>query len=732
MRCSLNGSRGEPFEARTPSGNPLTPFQAPVLLPLIALFGPSLGVIRAASVFAGLAAIVLTCRLGTRALDQTTALIAAALLAVLPYAITQSRTGYDGSQTVLYSVLLMYAAFRVRTVAVVVLLALSYYVHPTNLFAAPCVLAVYGVRLLGQDAGSRPGRPGLALRMAALAGVVGVLGLLTFLKPGAQQSAALYGVGLGAPHDPILFLLRLGRLFLASGRVPRPAVDVAFWSVVVGLVAFGLPALIRQRQWDRVALVASVPVGALGLFVVGGSNILQPGMVRYGLFLLVPSALAAGCLIRASLIGPTVGWRRAMVPLQYAALLGLGGLLLFSLDMGRLDWSRCVDGGPGVTDRAESIWTFRADRPDPTRQALRVIQRDRATRLPAGSENGRTPTVVICENGWVSLLLQFLTLGRDGVLLRNFDAPDVRSRSLGDLYEGGYAIALPGRALETLLRSVHPDGSAYRRFDVGGENDAFFHVYRLDRDPSSLARPMPGDYDGDGVAEPAVFLPALASWQPGGSNAGARLEPLGRPGWIPAPADYDGDGRLDPVAYDPISASWEPSSSSTLSGLGPGVVRAPFRSRRIMTVTAGLIRRSSSPKANVGDSTSSVTGPPSINLAYRAAEPIAPSPSPILPGCSRSRATTQRGERCSWPIARRSAFRALAGRSATLGGTVRDQLRGRGVPRPAGPGGLRRRRSGRPGRLPAIPGALDDPAFHWRGSHRDVRPPGRHPGPGGL
>ena len=549
--------RGEPFEARTPSGNPLTPFQAPVLLPLIALFGPSLGVIRAASVFAGLAAIVLTCRLGTRALDQTTALIAAALLAVLPYAITQSRTGYDGSQTVLYSVLLMYAAFRVRTVAVVVLLALSYYVHPTNLFAAPCVLAVYGVRLLGQDAGSRPGRPGLALRMAALAGVVGVLGLLTFLKPGAQQSAALYGVGLGAPHDPILFLLRLGRLFLASGRVPRPAVDVAFWSVVVGLVAFGLPALIRQRQWDRVALVASVPVGALGLFVVGGSNILQPGMVRYGLFLLVPSALAAGCLIRASLIGPTVGWRRAMVPLQYAALLGLGGLLLFSLDMGRLDWSRCVDGGPGVTDRAESIWTFRADRPDPTRQALRVIQRDRATRLPAGSENGRTPTVVICENGWVSLLLQFLTLGRDGVLLRNFDAPDVRSRSLGDLYEGGYAIALPGRALETLLRSVHPDGSAYRRFDVGGENDAFFHVYRLDRDPSSLARPMPGDYDGDGRAEPAVFLPALASWQPGGSNAGAHLVPLGRPGWIPAPADYNGDGRLDPVAYDPISAAWE-------------------------------------------------------------------------------------------------------------------------------------------------------------------------------
>lgn len=64
--------------------------------------------------------------------------------------------------------------------------------------------------------------------------------------------------------------------------------------------------------------------------------------------------------------------------------------------------------------------------------------------------------------------------------------------------------------------------------------------------------PVPGDYDGDGVAEIAVFRPVDGTWRVRGS------QPVryGRTGDLPVPADYNGDGTTDLAVFRPANGNW--------------------------------------------------------------------------------------------------------------------------------------------------------------------------------
>jgi len=82
---------------------------------------------------------------------------------------------------------------------------------------------------------------------------------------------------------------------------------------------------------------------------------------------------------------------------------------------------------------------------------------------------------------------------------------------------------------------------------------------------------VPADYDGDGVADPAVWRPTTGEWlilpstlysRPSGGPAAPTLSSptlvrrLGLPGDIPVPADYDGDGLIDLAIFRSQESAW--------------------------------------------------------------------------------------------------------------------------------------------------------------------------------
>jgi len=95
--------------------------------------------------------------------------------------------------------------------------------------------------------------------------------------------------------------------------------------------------------------------------------------------------------------------------------------------------------------------------------------------------------------------------------------------------------------------------------------------------------PVTADYDGDGLADPAIYAPSIAYWQVLPSTS--LTAPLAEQGrytdlWygvygglngIPVPADYDGDGKADPAGYHPDTITWElfPSSQGYRELSGP-------------------------------------------------------------------------------------------------------------------------------------------------------------------
>jgi hypothetical protein len=73
-----------------------------------------------------------------------------------------------------------------------------------------------------------------------------------------------------------------------------------------------------------------------------------------------------------------------------------------------------------------------------------------------------------------------------------------------------------------------------------------------------LDAPVPGDYDGDGKADLAVYRPPTGEWFVFGTATGfPGPVPFGAPGIdLPVPADYDGDGQVDVAVYRLTTGEW--------------------------------------------------------------------------------------------------------------------------------------------------------------------------------
>jgi hypothetical protein len=269
---------------------------------------------------------------------------------------------------------------------------------------------------------------------------------------------------------------------------------LCFWIIFLGALVFGMRCLVRNRQWDRVALVVGLFLSLAALFLFGRTEIIEPGVTRYGLFLVVPSVLAFACLANSLLIALTNRWRAAARPVQLATLLALGWGALVGCDLHRLSKAGVVDG-PSCSGE-ESVWSFGSDAPDPRRRLLALIRDDfdrtgpgRGTTSGREGPGGAGRIVIIGAGGWVKdyAVLRYLALRCGNIKVASYEKlgsnPEQHQQLLCDLLEkGAYAVSVPPRGddLDQVIRSFFPPEHV-QRWEIPWRGVRFMTAYRLKR-----------------------------------------------------------------------------------------------------------------------------------------------------------------------------------------------------------------------------------------------------------
>jgi hypothetical protein len=84
-----------------------------------------------------------------------------------------------------------------------------------------------------------------------------------------------------------------------------------------------------------------------------------------------------------------------------------------------------------------------------------------------------------------------------------------------------------------------------------GTSTALLTIKEVDRSKA------PGEFDGDGKTDLALYRTTTAQWVILRSTAGGQVSQFGDPSRdIPVPGDYDGDGKVDLAVFRPTTAQW--------------------------------------------------------------------------------------------------------------------------------------------------------------------------------
>jgi hypothetical protein len=456
----------ERMQWRTPTGNPVNPFY---LLPLglaQALLGPSFWVLRVPSVLAGVLLVGLGWPLLRRPLGNAAAAAFCVLAAGLPILIAYSRFGWDASETGLASLLVLALALRRRWVWTAIAVAAALAIHPTNLFLAVVVLALFA-----QDQVRAPEHR--ARRLALLLGSLAVLAAAAAVLVDVVKQDVLSAISWSRARDHALDVhgwIQFAGLYgdLLSGVtayrfIVGPVSSATallhaaiFWSVAALVIPLGCRRLQRQGEGRATALVLGLSASLAALYLLFGALPLTPHYERYGQFLVVPSLLVlAWCL-------PEVLPRRSSTWALLAALV-LGVLSLSSV---AANYFRPLLATGGDSHRA-----FRTAPKEPKLQIARALLDDGA---------GERGAVVLAEDWWLAGPLRYALAAHPNILVPEPHPALPPQAALEQILQhGGYVVAWGEGSLRALVEQGVPPTQRAGFVVVDGAGRPLILLWRL-------------------------------------------------------------------------------------------------------------------------------------------------------------------------------------------------------------------------------------------------------------
>jgi len=459
---------------QTPTGNPLNPlFIGPVAL-LHAVWGPSVGTLRAVAVASGLLALAVNWLLARRVFDRATAAASTLALAALPVNIVYSRFAWDASQSLLATLPVLYLSLgavrfgerRRRWLAgAVAALVVAVVVHPANVFAAAGPIAaagaVWGSREAMRTLVERLARPrtllvtGLLLAAAA-AGVA-----CYFRATNGLLAERLTGIADLTQRRGLAHFLVLYPRLLAGGTVYEYLAGTASWTQWPAAGGWGvdtfalwagllLAAAVLWRGADRggndsdTALAQAWAIGVLGFLLAAGPSGMAPGYERYALCLVAPSVLL---LVRGAMrwtdtdAAETPPRSRRPIAAGLAASL-LGWLLL--ADFYEHYFAEFAARG------GQSHATFRTAAVEPKLAALRAI----------ADRSGPGDVHIVTSEYWLSWPLRYFAFGQRNVRVTLAGA-GVAAEFSGDEMPGGqtWRVEFTGSPACQRVRDALPAGT---------------------------------------------------------------------------------------------------------------------------------------------------------------------------------------------------------------------------------------------------------------------------------